>query len=82
MLAGAVLIAVGVVALAYQTAAFFLKRPSVPPPPSAAKPEKVANVGPFEIIGPQEETLPMTSIVGTFALTGGIFLLVLGSRKG
>ena len=76
VLLGAVLIAVGILALLYQLAGF-LTHPSHPP----AANEKVARVGPFDIIGPQEETLPMTSIVGTFTLTGGIFLVVLGSRK-
>lgn len=68
MLLGTVLIVVGVLILAYQGITY-------------TKRTQVLKAGPREVTGEKKETIPISPVVGTLATAGGIFLLVLGSRK-
>jgi len=66
---GAILIAVGIMAFAYQGITYTTR-------------EKVVDVGPIHMTAEKTRTLPLTPIVGAVALVGGIVLLVTGSKKG
>jgi hypothetical protein len=63
-----VLIAVGILALAYQGFTYTTK-------------ENVLDVGPLRVTTEKNNTIPLPPIVGAIALIGGIALLVVGGRK-
>lgn len=64
-----VLIAVGVVAFAYQGITYTTR-------------EKVIDLGPLQMTADKTKTFPLPPIIGAVALVGGIGLLIVGSRKG
>lgn len=66
---GVVLIAIGIIAFAYQGINYTTR-------------EKVVDIGPIHINADKTRTLPLGPIVGVVALAGGIALLVIGRRKG
>jgi hypothetical protein len=63
-----VLIAVGVVSLAYQGITYTTR-------------EKVLEVGPIKATAEREKTIPLPPILGGLALAGGVMLLVAGARR-
>lgn len=65
---GIILIALGIVAFAYQGISYTSR-------------EKVVDLGPIHMTAETEKTLPLPPIVGGIALVGGIVLLVVGSKK-
>ncbi len=64
-----ILIALGIVAFAYQGITYTTN-------------EKVVDIGPLEVTAEKTKTLPLPPIVGALALAGGIVLLVVGKKKG
>jgi uncharacterized membrane protein len=68
-IAGIVLIALGVLALAYQGITY-------------TKRERVVDVGPIHATRDKTKTIPLPPILGGIALVGGIALLVTGSKNG
>ena len=64
-----ILIAIGIVAFAYQGITYTTR-------------EKVVDIGPIHMTAEKTKTLPLPPIVGAIALVGGIVLLVVGSKKG
>ena len=64
-----ILIALGIVAFAYQGITYTTR-------------EKVVDLGPIQVTAEKSKTLPLPPILGAVALVGGILLLVVGSRKG
>ncbi|OGP66634.1 MAG: DUF3185 domain-containing protein [Deltaproteobacteria bacterium RBG_19FT_COMBO_43_11] len=62
-----ILIAVGIVALAYQGITYVTR-------------EKVVDIGPLEVTSEKTKTIPLPPIVGAIALVGGIVLLVVGRK--
>jgi hypothetical protein len=67
-LIGIILIAVGIVAFAYQGISYTTR-------------EKVVDLGPVHMSADKTRTIPLPPIVGALALVGGIVLLVAGSKK-
>lgn len=65
---GIALIVVAVIAFAYQGISYTTR-------------EKVVDLGPLQMTAERTRTLPLTPIVGTVALVGGIALLVVGRNK-
>jgi len=63
------LIALGVVAFAYQGITYTTR-------------EKVVDLGPLQLTAEKTRTIPLPPIVGAIALVGGIVLLVMGRKKG
>lgn len=63
-----VLIALGIVAFAYQGITYTTR-------------EKVVDLGPLQMTAEKTRTFPLPPIVGGIALVGGIVLLVTGKRK-
>ena len=63
-----VLIAIGVVSLAYQGITYTTR-------------EKVLEVGPIKATKDTEHTVPLPPILGGLALAGGVVLLVVGARR-
>ncbi len=68
-LLGIILIAVGIVAFAYQGVTYKTR-------------EKVVDLGPMHMTAERTRTLPLPPIVGAIALVGGIVLLITASKKG
>lgn len=66
---GIILIAVGIIALAYGGYASFTTK------------ENVAKLGPLEINKHEEHPIPIGPIVGGIFVVGGIILLVTGNKK-
>jgi len=64
-----ILIALGIVALAYQGIRYTTR-------------EKVIDLGPIQVTTEKTNTIPLPPIVGAIALAGGIVLLFAGARKG
>ena len=64
-----VLIAMGILALAYQGITYTTQ-------------EKVVDLGPIQMTAEKQKTIPLPPIVGVVALVGGIVLLVLGKKNG
>ena len=64
-----ILIALGIVALAYQGITYTTR-------------EKVVDLGPIQVTAEKTKTIPLPPVLGAIALVGGIVLLVVGSRKG
>jgi hypothetical protein len=62
------LIAIGVVAFAYQGITYTTR-------------EKVVDIGPLQVTADTTRTLPLPPIIGAIALVGGIVVLVVGTRK-
>jgi hypothetical protein len=63
-----VLIAIGVVSLAYQGITYTTR-------------EQVLEVGPIKATKEKERTIPLPPILGGLALAGGVVLLVAGARR-
>jgi hypothetical protein len=63
-----ILIAVGIVAFAYQGITYTSK-------------EKVVDLGSVQVTAEKTRTFPLPPIVGGIALVGGIVLLLMGSKK-
>jgi len=63
-----ILIALGVVAFAYQGITYTTT-------------EKVVDIGPLKVTEEKTKTLPLPPIAGAIALVGGIVLLVIGNRR-
>ncbi len=68
-LIGVILVAIGIIAFAYQGITYTTR-------------EKVVDIGPIHMTADKTKTLPLPPIVGAIALVGGIVLLVMGSKKG
>jgi len=64
-----ILIALGIVAFAYQGITYTTR-------------EKVVDLGPIHMTADKTRTLPLPPIVGGISLVGGIVLLVVGKKKG
>lgn len=65
---GIVLLALGVVALAYQGITYTTK-------------DKVVEIGPLKVEAEREKTIPLPPIVGGAAVVAGVVLLIAGARK-
>ena len=65
---GIILIAIGIIALAYQGITYTTR-------------EKVVDIGPIQMTADKTKTIPLPPIVGGIALVGGIILLVAGGKK-
>ncbi|HEX4994091.1 MAG TPA: DUF3185 domain-containing protein [Methylomirabilota bacterium] len=63
-----VLIAIGVVSLAYQGITYTTR-------------EKILDLGPIKATADKERTIPLPPILGGLALAGGVVLLVVGARR-
>jgi hypothetical protein len=63
-----ILIALGIAVLAYQGITYTTR-------------EKVVDVGPIQVTSEKTKTFPLSPIIGTIALVGGIVLLVVGVKK-
>lgn len=63
-----ILIAVGIVALAYQGIRYTTR-------------EKVIDLGPLQVTTEKTNTIPLPPIVGAVAIAGGVVLLFAGARK-
>ena len=63
-----ILIAAGIIALAYQGFTYTTR-------------EKVVDIGPLQVTTEKTKTLPLPPIVGMVALVGGVVLLVTGKKK-
>jgi len=63
-----ILIAIGVIALAYQGITFTTR-------------EKTMDIGPIHVTHDESHTIPLGPIVGAVALVGGIVLLIGAGRK-
>lgn len=68
LLVSIVLIAIGVVSLAYQGITYTTR-------------EKIVEVGPIKATAEREKTIPLPPILGGLALAGGIVLLVVAARR-
>jgi hypothetical protein len=66
-LIGVALIALGLVALAYQGITYTTR-------------EKAIDLGPLQVTSERTRTIPLPPIVGTLALVGGVVILVMGRR--
>jgi uncharacterized membrane protein len=67
VLAGIVLIVLGVIALAYQGITYTTHK-------------KVLDIGPVQASKKETHTIPLPPIIGGVALVGGLSLLVMGSK--
>ena len=65
---GAVLIVLGLAALAYQGITYTSR-------------EKVIDLGPIQATAERQRTIPLPPILGIVAVAAGVALVVLGSRK-
>jgi len=63
-----ILIALGVVALAYQGISYTTR-------------EKVVDLGPLKLTADNTRTIPLPPIVGAVALVGGVALLVIARKR-
>lgn len=63
-----ILIAIGVVSLAYQGITYTSR-------------EKVLDLGPIKATADKQRTIPLPPILGGLALAGGVVLLVVGARR-
>lgn len=66
---GIVLIALGVIALAYQGISYTTT-------------ERVVDIGPLKVDAKKEKTIPLPPILGGVAVAAGVVLLIAGARKG
>jgi len=65
---GIILIALGIVSLAYQGISY-------------TKREKIIDIGPIQATAEKKETIPLPPIIGALALIGGISLVVTGRSR-
>jgi hypothetical protein len=65
---GVALIALGIVALAYQGITYTTR-------------EKAIDIGPLEVTSERTRNIPLPPILGALALVGGVVVLVMGSRR-
>lgn len=63
-----ILIALGIVAFAYQGITYTTR-------------EKVLDIGPVQMTTEKTKTIPLPPIMGALALVGGIVLLVMGKKS-
>jgi hypothetical protein len=68
LIVAVILIAIGVVSLAYQGITYTTR-------------EKVLEVGPIKATAEKKQTLPLPPVVGGLALAGGVVLLVAATRR-
>ena len=68
-LAGIILIALGVVALAYSGITWTSEK-------------TVVDAGPLKVKTEEERTIPLPPVFGGLALIGGVVLVVVGARRG
>ncbi len=68
MIAGVILVVLGVAALAYQGVTYTQER-------------TVIDIGPFKARVEEQRRLPLPPIVGAAAVIGGIILVVVGTRN-
>ena len=66
---GIVLIALGVIALAYQGITYTTQ-------------EKVVDIGPLKVEAKREKTIPLPPILGGVAVAAGVVLMIVGARRG
>lgn len=67
-LVGITLVAIGLLALAYQSISY-------------TKKEKVLDIGPVEASTETTKTIPLPPIVGAVAICGGLILLIVGKHS-
>ena len=65
---GIVLIAIGIIALAYGGFSYTTR-------------EKVIDAGPLQVSADKQKTVPLPPILGGLCLVGGIVLVLAGNRK-
>lgn len=65
---GVILIAIGIIALAYGGFTYTTR-------------EKVIDAGPLQVSADKQKTVPFPPIIGAISLIGGIVLVATGSRK-
>lgn len=65
---GILLIAIGIIALAYGGFTY-------------TKREKVIDAGPLQISADREKTIPLPPVLGGICLVGGIILVLAGNKK-
>lgn len=65
---GIILIAIGIIALAYGGFTY-------------TKREKVIDAGPLQVSADKEKTVPLPPILGGLCLVGGIVLVLAGNKK-
>ena len=65
---GIILIAIGIIALAYGGFSYTTR-------------EKVIDAGPLQVSAEKEKTVPFPPILGALCLVGGIVLVVVGNKK-
>ena len=65
---GIVLIAIGIIALAYGGFSY-------------TKREKIIDAGPLQVSADREKTVPFPPILGGICLVGGIILVLVGNKK-
>ena len=63
-----ILIAVGIIAFAYQGITFTTR-------------ENAVDLGPIQVTADKTRTLPLPPIVGAVALVGGVVLLIVGNKR-
>ena len=68
LLAAIVLIAIGIISLAYQGISYTTNK-------------NVIDLGPIKATTREEKTIPLPPIIGALALAGGIALLVMNKRN-
>ena len=68
MILGIALIALGVIAFAYQGITYTTR-------------EKVVDLGPIKITADKEKRIPQSPVLGGLALAGGVVLVVVASRR-
>jgi hypothetical protein len=67
-LIGGILIAFGIIALAYQGITYTTR-------------EKAIDLGPLQVTRERTERIPLPPVLGALALVGGVVVLVMGSRR-
>ena len=65
---GIILIALGVIALAYQGITYTTK-------------ERVIDIGPLKVEATKEKTIPLPPVLGGVAVAAGVVLLIVGARS-
>jgi len=65
---GIILIAIGVVALAYQGISYTTT-------------ERVVDIGPLKVDAKREKTIPLPPVLGGVAIAAGVVLLIAGARS-
>jgi hypothetical protein len=68
MIAGVLLILLGIVALSFQRISFTTE-------------EKIAEIGPFSATAQKEKSIPLPPLLGGLALIAGVGMMAIGYRK-